>query len=147
MPGVVTVDGINSTVATLRAMDRTLLLQFNRQLRAAANSVRGAARGLAPRRTGALASGIVVRKGRSTATSTGWRIQSTTRQGAILEFAAQGRSNQGRSLVATLTARYGSPGRVVWRAWDAQAARAYTAIAAAVRAAEAQINADLGRAG
>lgn len=39
---------------------------------------------------------------------------------AIIEFAQNGRTNQGRSLVATLTARYGSPGRNLWKAYDRQ---------------------------
>lgn len=141
---LVTVAGINSTVATLRAIDRQLAVQFNRVLRAAANRVRDMARAKAPVDSGAMRRGIVVRKGRATSSDTGWRITSLTPQGAIFEFAAQGHSRQGTSLVNTLTARYGEPGRFIWDAWDAQAAATYRAIAAAVRDAEHTIQARLG---
>lgn len=141
---LVTVAGVNTTVTTLRAIDRTLAVQFNRTIRAAANQVRDAARARAPVRTGAMRRGIVVRKGRATATDTGWRITSLTPQGAIFELAAQGHTKQGKALVAGLTARYGPPGRFIWAAWDAQAADTFRAIRAAIVEAEATIQARLG---
>jgi hypothetical protein len=125
-------------------MDRTMSLQFNRVIRQATNRVRDQARGKAPSATGAMRRGILVRKGRATRSDTGWRIMSLTPHGAIFELAAEGHSKQGRSLVSTLTARYGAPGRFVWDAWDAQASATYRAIAQGVRDAEAQIQARLG---
>lgn len=144
---LVTVDGINSTVATLRAMDRAMVTQFNRALRGAVNQVRDQARAAAPTRSGAMRRGFVVRKGRQSVRHTGWRVESRTAQGAILELAAEGHTAQGRSLVDSLTARYGQPGRFLWQAWDDQAPAVYGAMAAAVRAAEADINTRLGKAG
>jgi len=51
------------------------------------------------------------------------RLITRARGAAIIEFAAQGKTPQGRALVDTLEMRYGKPGRVLWEAWDRHADR------------------------
>lgn len=144
--GLVTATGIRSAQDTLKAIDPALSLGLDRDIRAAVNDVRGKARSLAPSRTGALRRGIVTRKGSARKRgAVAWQVRSGTRQGGILEFAQVGHTPRGRSLVATLTARYGSPGRVVWQAWDDRKSGVYSRIRATVLATEDLINARLGR--
>lgn len=144
--GLVTATGIRSAQDTMKALDPALSKGLDRDIRAAVNDVRGKARSLAPSRTGALRRGIVTRKGPARKRgAVAWQVRSGTRQGGILEFAQVGHTPRGRSLVATLTARYGSPGRFVWQAWDDQKSAVYSRIRATVLATEDLINSRLGR--
>lgn len=144
--GLVTATGIRSAQDTLKALDPALSKGLDRDIRGAVNDVRGKARSLAPSRTGALRRGIVTRKGSARKRgAVAWQVRSGTRQGGILEFAQVGHTPRGRSLVATLAARYGSPGRFVWQAWDDTKSGVYSRIRATVLATEDLINARLGR--
>jgi hypothetical protein len=71
----------------------------------------------------------------------GVRLVNATQGGAILEFAAQPRCPQGASLVATLNERYGSPGRVLWGAWDRRAEAVNARIAGTIEGAERALQA------
>lgn len=143
---LVTATGLKSTQEALKAIDPLLSKAMDRELRGAVNQVRSKARSLAPARTGDLRRGIVTRKGSARRRGqVDWQVRSTTRQGAILELAAAGHTKRGRSLVATLNARYGSPGRFVWEAWDQTKSGVYGRIAATVRQTEDLINTRLGR--
>lgn len=134
---VVNVIGLESTQRVLKAIDPQLVKAMDREIRGAVNKIRTTSRSLAPARTGALRRGIVTRKGNARGrSSVAWQVRSNTKQGGILEFAAQGHTKRGRALVATLNERYGAPGRFVWEAWDRDKSAVYTSMKATILTAE-----------
>lgn len=135
---------LQQTNDLLKAIDPRLMRAMDKSIRGSMDVVRDAARGVAPSVTGRLRAGIVTRKGRK-AGAVAWQVRSNTRQGGILEFAAQGHTPRGVSLVQTLTARYGSPGRFVWEGWDRNKAGVLEGIAAAVADGEHVVNAELAK--
>lgn len=71
--------------------------------------------------------------------SGGYRAVNRTREGVLLEHAgsrSQGRTAQGRSLIATLNERHGPPGRYLWSTWDERAGAVQARIGALVRQAQ-----------
>lgn len=144
---LVTAVGLASTQRVLKEIDPHLSQAMDKEIRGSVNAVRAVARAKAPSRTGALRRGIVTRKGAARRRgSVAWQIRSMSRQGGILEFAQVGHTPRGRSLVATLTARYGSPGRFVWEAWDETKAGVYAGMAETMRTAQRVIQTRLDRA-
>ena len=76
------------------------------------------------------------------------QIRQLSRGGQITEMAGrknpQGLTKQGMHLIETLDARYGKPGRVMWRQWDHAAPGVLAEVARLVITAEAELNAALG---
>jgi hypothetical protein len=135
---------LQQTNDLLKAIDPVLLRTMDKHIRTSMNVVRDRARVLAPSVTGGLRAGIGTRKGRK-AGKVAWQVRSQSRQGAILEFAAESKTTQGASLVTTLTARYGAPGRFVWEAWDQKKDTVLTGVEQAVAEGEAVVNTELAK--
>jgi hypothetical protein len=63
---------------------------------------------------------------------------------AIFEFANGVRDarpqnvQRTKSMIATLTARYGEPGRFLWAAWDERTVASLAAVGAEIKAVEAE---------
>lgn len=79
-----------------------------------------------------------------------YRIKATSAPAAILEFAgsaSRGLTPQGMSLIETLDARYGTPGRFIWASWDASSRAVESAVEAAVKDTGANAQAKLNAAG
>jgi len=74
----------------------------------------------------------------------GVRIVGTTAGAAISEFAGSvnpaGKCPQGASLVSTLNATYGKPGRILWAAFDARKEEMERRVAESVRHTEEALN-------
>ena len=72
-------------------------------------------------------------------------IFSRTRGSAIAEFAGkvhpQGLTPRGATLIATLNERYGSPGRLLWDAWDSHSDEVMVGVRATVAGSEAKLQA------
>lgn len=70
-----------------------------------------------------------------------------TRQGQILEFvgsASSGSTTQGQSLIRSLTAKYGPPGRFMWEEYDSR--NVPNEVDAVIANAERKLQGDLNRA-
>ena len=84
---------------------------------------------------------------RTRVTARGVRIEGKGRGGAIIEFAGaknpRGATAQGRSLIATLSRRYGKPGRLLWAAWDKRSGQVNARITTTTEAAERRLQASI----
>ena len=114
--------GTEALAPLMRQMDYfapDLRKRLLKEIRSMTTEVRNVARASFPRRTGESAAGIksTVRVRRQDEVH--GAVYSSNAGGSILEFANVGHTGRGRTLVSTLTSRYGSPGRFMWRAHDA----------------------------
>ena len=139
----IVIDGLEETLAALERLEPTLRRHTEKDLRHVVSSVAAGAAGRVHSRSGDTAAGYRVRSRRGML-----QIHNRSVGAAILEFAGrvspQGKTPQGRSLIETLNAQYGSPGRILWAEWDAQQARVLSEVEAAVARAEAEIQARIG---
>jgi hypothetical protein len=88
--------------------------ELDKRLRKIGNAIAKDAKGRTPQRTGRARASIKTRvrnRGDDLIVSVMGRTQ-------LLEFAENGHSPQGKSLVQTLDSRYGQPGRFLWDAYD-----------------------------
>lgn len=143
------IDGIARVRRALRELEPEALRRLDRELYRAARVVADeAGRTMAARaRTHSGESPPAARSYRvqyrrsQTGAVRGLRITTKSRGASIIEFA--GRSGaytpRGRTLVRTLTQRYGRPGRVLWAAWDAHDLEVEARIRDAVAEAERRI--------
>jgi hypothetical protein len=148
------VEGVEQLRRSLDRLEPEARRELDRELRRAARDVareagetvraRAVTRSRNPRRT---ADGYVVRvrEGRRRRTG-GLRGVGTTVGASMLEWAGREgtRSERGRTLKATLDARYGAPGRVLWKAWDRRREQTEAAIREAVARAERRLSAIVG---
>ena len=160
-PMAVDVSGLPETRRLLRQFEPDLLKRLDakmnslaRQLKASAqaNFERTGASGTAYRvRTRSRVSGFskaVTTTGGSVAAGEKWSSAPGV-LAAIFEFANGPRNAQPQnvprvqSLIATLNARYGSPGRFLWAAWDSSGKQHLHEIDAEVKAVEAEYSARL----
>lgn len=142
------VTGVEATVVAIRAFDKKLYRRMYAQVRRAADLVRRDAARLAPVRSGTMAAGYRLRKAKKGSRFTfGFIVVNQTVQGVLLEFADVGHTQQGRSLVAGLEAKYGPPGRFAWEAYDKNEGDIRARANASIRAAEAEMQAALNRIG
>ena len=152
----VTISGLDETVALLKAFEPDVLKSMNREIRGVMNILKGAAEGKYSATGGGAGYAIrsssrgkkvgmkVVAIGSSSGGSgSDWSQEG--RLSAILEFYGKvgAKSAQAITCTSTLNARYGQPGRFLWDSWDAQKGSAVSAIEAAVRKAETQLQATL----
>lgn len=142
----ITLTGVGAAARAMRAYDRNLSERMVRDLRRPAMAIAANARGRYPVVSGASRRGIRVKLERQSRSPFQLKIQQKARGGSIIEFAATPRTDQGRSLVATLDARYGAPGRIMWAAWDAKKTQFEDDIKAAVLRVDREIQAALDQA-
>lgn len=148
------VTGIKQTIAALKAFEPELLKSLNKEIRQSMNIVRRAAMAKYPQ------GGWVVRVNNkkllgSVGASGGkvagrWGDSSPGVKAAIFEFAGSrtaGATPQAQGLIKTLNARYGSPGRFLWSAWDEVGDQVLLNIRDAVQRAERDLQASLDSAG
>lgn len=76
-------------------------------------------------------------------------LENRDRGAAISEFAGsvnpQGSTPRGKTLIETLNAAYGRPGRIAWAAWDRRKEQTDARIAGAIATAERVLDTHLGR--
>lgn len=80
----------------------------------------------------------------------GWGVSGPGVRAEIFEFlgaSSSGSRPQVRATIASLNARYGSPGRFLWAAWDAAGRDVEVEIAGGVRAAEQELQRQLNSVG
>jgi len=151
----IAINGLDQTVAALKAFEPDLLKSMNREIRGIVNVLKGAAEAKYSATGGG--AGYAIRSS-SRGKKVGMRVMAINSTGssgsawstegrlsAILEFygKAGSKSQQAQTCTATLNARYGAPGRFLWSAWDEQKGSAVPAIEAAVHKAETQLQASL----
>lgn len=76
------------------------------------------------------------------------QVRNTTAEGSILELAgrgSRGKTPQGQSLIKTLDARYGAPGRFMWDAYDFLQPEIHAEFAAAASEVEAELQRAFGK--
>jgi hypothetical protein len=149
--------GTDYTVQMIKAMDPIAYRHLLRAARKSVEPVRAEAASNAPIQTGAMSQSYKVKKARARGNA-GARVATFgyavvaegpgARQAAILEFAgskSSGHTPQGTSLIRSLTSTYGQPGRFAWDAMDRNSARVTAAFGTAIRDAEVEMNARLGK--
>lgn len=150
--------GTDYTVQMIKAMDPIAYRHLLRAARKSVEPVRDEAASNAPiGATGDMSKSYKVEKARARSNA-GARVATFgyavvakgpgARQAAILEFAgskSSGNTPQGTSLIRSLTSTYGQPGRFAWDAMDRNSARVTAAFGAAIRDAEVEMNARLGK--
>jgi hypothetical protein len=149
---VITVTGVEATIAALKTLDKAMYKRLDAQLRRAALVVARQAAASAPvGATGAMRGGYRVKRASANQRGArkfqvGYKVVNLTREGSILEFAGStsgGSTQQGRSLITTLFTRYGAPGRFAWAAFDRNESQLEAKLTAVVREAEAEVQARL----
>jgi hypothetical protein len=129
----VEVEGWRETVAALRALEPRIRATATAELEAVAREAASEAASRIHRVTGASAAGY-----RVSVQQRGVAIANRARGAAIVEFAGrlhpQGRTPRGRTLIATLNARYGPPARLAEPAVLSRRQRLEAAMEAAVEA-------------
>ena len=139
----IVINGLEKTLVGLEQIEPTARRHTEKDLRSIVMSVAAAAAARVHSRSGDTAAGYRVRSRRGIL-----QIHNRSVGAAILEFAGrlspQGKTAQGRSLIETLNAQYGSPGRILWAEYDAQRARVLSEVEAAMARAEAEIQARIG---
>lgn len=113
----IVIEGLEEMMEALGNADEKAEKEIKRRLRRIGLAIRDKAEGSVHRRSG--------RSGRWYSTRTkqaGTRVavHAASAVPAIFEFAAVPHCRQGASLIATLNAQYGSPGRILWKAFDAE---------------------------
>jgi len=159
--GAVNVAGLTETRALLKQFEPDLLKRLNTRLTVVASDLKkgaqanfgktgvsGAAYRIKTRARPAGFSKSVLAEGGSVAPRAKWSTQPGA-LAAIFELANGVRDarpqnvQRTKSMIATLNARYGSPGRFLWAAWDARKVAALASIDAEIKAVEAEYTARL----
>lgn len=135
----INVAGAMATARALRVVDRNLSERLVRGLRRPALGVAAKARRRYPVVSGQSRRGISVKAVPARKAAFGLKIVQVARGGSIIEFANQSHTAQGATLVKTLAARYGAPGRVLWGAWDESRAQVDQEMSAAVKQVETDV--------
>jgi hypothetical protein len=148
--------GVKETMAALKAFEPDLLKSLRKDIRHTLEKTRDAAQGKYPK--GAYGVRISARKllgsvvamsgGGSVASS--WEKSAPGVRAAIFEFAGKvqgGKTPQASGLIRSLNARYGSPGRFLWSAWDEHGKESLEHIKVSVQNAERDLQAKLDSAG
>lgn len=144
------IEGLEDTIAALRALEPDVLKRLNRTLRTAANKVASEAAGAGV--SGHKMSYRVTNRQRGK--KAGMSIIAADRDTAIFEFAGslmRSRDGgpitpQGAGMVRWLD-EFGKPGRFLWAAWDSQKVRFEADVSSAMAEAERELQAHLNAAG
>jgi len=137
------VEGLDSTLAALRAFQPDVLKAMNERIRAALTRVMRRADSSGPEQ---VKGGYVIRSS-SRGKRAGMRIVAQSRDAAIFEFAGtRGLSRmggpitpQGAAMVRWLDRDFGKPGRILWAAWDREEAATLREVKDAIHDAERQL--------
>lgn len=144
-----TVEGLTEVRMALRGFGPDVSRRLTLQVRNGAATIAAGARGRFPQgqtgdgRAGFRVERIPTRSG-PRGFSGGYRVVNRTREGVILEHAGSttsGRTGQGKSLIRGLDARYGPPGRFLWRSVDERMGMVRVRLEAAVQQAERDLQA------
>jgi hypothetical protein len=151
------IEGLQNTQYVLQQIDPELSGKLKARLLRAVNEMAGTARtyttalGLVSDGKGGRSvlaedmpdavSSIVVKKARGR----GYQIRQESPTGAIVEFAANYKTPQGKALGDMLSRKFGEPGRFIWQAADDKREETYLALQEAVATTIAEANAKLGR--
>jgi hypothetical protein len=130
--------GLEGLLARLERVDPELSAGLQANIDAAAGEIADEARARIHYRTGRSFRGYYVQKRLGMV-----RVRNATAGGVISEFAGRvnpgGLTARGHTLIGTLNAAYGPPGRLVWAAWDERRARVVGRVEGLVEAAEASL--------
>lgn len=150
------VTGIRGTVRALKAFTPEMHKALNKTIRTALNDVKAGAEGRYPKgawvvriNTRNMLGSIRTAPG-TVGDAKSWGETSPGVRAAIFEFAGKyqpGATPQAKAMIASLNARYGSPGRFLWDAWDDRGKAALDTIKQAVLTAERNLQAELDAAG
>ena|GEM_PF-1412886 len=146
----VRVEGLEQTIAALRALEPEALKRMNKTIRASLTKVKNAASASGP--PGHRMSYRI--RASSRGKRVGMRLMAADKETSIFEFAgAKGRSRsggpitpQGAAMVKWLDG-FGKPGRFMWQAWDEHKAAFERDLKGAIGDAEHVIQAKLDAAG
>ncbi len=107
------VTGLDVALQKLAEVDAKAVKEIRAHARKISRSVRDKAEGSVHRRAGRSGRWYGTRSGRDR-----FRVVSANAPASIFEFAATPHCRQGASLISTLNAQYGAPGRIMWEAFD-----------------------------
>lgn len=147
--------GVKETIAALRAFEPDLAKAMNKQIRQILTQVRSAAQAKYSagrwtiRVNQSKILGQISAAGGSVSPA-GWGASPGGVRAGIFEFLGtnySGRRPQVLGAIASLNARYGTPGRFLWSAWDQVGKDVLSQIARVVAAAEQELQARLDAAG
>lgn len=149
---------LRETTQALRMLEPDVLKSMGRELRKVAASLRSAAQARYSQEfsgSGAYSAKVnlgkrkvgvkVMARGGAKGGKNDWSTPGV--KAAIMEFygsKSSGKTPQAQGTIAWLNAKYGSPGRILYREWDARKAEFQMQAAAAVHDAEAAANLRLG---
>jgi hypothetical protein len=147
------VEGLEETLAALRALEPDLLKRMNKRIRAALTKVGARADARLPR--GKKAGRRYTIRTSSRGKRTGMRLVATDKYAAMFEFAGtKGLSRtggpitaQGAAMVKWLDRDFGKPGRFLWDAWDKDKAGFEREMRTAIDEAEHELQRHLDAAG
>lgn len=153
----VIVENLKETQYVLSRIDPELSGKLKSRLLAAANIIADDARafttalgtisdgkgGISPiaEQVGEAIAGIGVKKSRGT----GYKVQQNDKIGSIVEFAANGKTPQGKKLVEMLDRKFGGTGRFMWEAADRNRETVIAAVNDAINKTVDEANAKFGR--
>ena len=134
----VNVWGLEGLMNRLEQIDPTLRRQLDREIKDVASGIAASAAGrLHPGPNNSAGSYVVSRRRNKVS------VVNRSRGAMISEFAGrvnpEGLTPQGRTLIQTLNAAYGRPGRLVWQAWDEQADAVMAQVTALVHKVEGMV--------
>lgn len=153
----VIVENLKETQYVLSRIDPELSGKLKSRLLAASNIIADEARaftvslgtitdgkgGMSPiaEQVGEAVAGITVKKARGV----GYKIQQRDKIGSIVEFAANGKTPQGKALVEMLDRKFGATGRFMWEAADNNRETVIQAVQDAIAKTVDEANAKFGR--
>ena len=150
----INVTGVRQTAAALKAFTPDVHKEMNKAIRQALNWTKDAAQTKYPKGNWTVRInkkkilGSISTAGGSSAAS--WADASPGVRAAIFEFAGSagpGKSPQAAAMIDSLTARYGTPGRFLWAAWDDTSDMVLDSIRMVVKNAERKLQTHLDAAG
>lgn len=150
------ITGVKQTILALKAFEPTLYKELNREIKSSLQTVKDRAKGKYPggnwnvRVNNKNLLGTVVATSAGGGGWTRWGDAPPGVKAAIFEFAGSstaGETPQSAGLIKSLTARYGTPGRFLWAAWDEVGKSVLSEIEGSVHRAERDLQGRLDAAG
>ena len=152
----VRIDGVKQTIDALRAFTPDVERLLDTQIKDALRATETAARARYPRgswivgRSKKKMLGYIAARAGGGSSKKSWGAGPPGRRAGIFEFIGTGYAGdrpQVLGLIKSLQARFGSPGRFLWAAWDATGSDVLERIEESVRGAERELQAHLDMAG
>jgi hypothetical protein len=149
------VGGVKATIAALRNLAPDVKREMDREIRSVMTTIKAGAESRYP--AGAWSVKLNAKRLFGSVEAIGggeradtWRDSGPGVKAAVFEFAGKyqpGKTPQAKAMIASLNARYGSPGRFLWDSWDENKTRALAQIKTAVLRAESELQTRLDSAG